>query len=964
MRTLSADEHRLSTEVPSDEETLVGTGDGVTARREITLERGASVGRYVVIERIGAGAMGVVYKAFDPELDRVVAIKLLLGDGSRKGGSSRLQREAQAMARIAHPNVIAVHDVGTVGERVFVAMELVDGEPLGAWLKRTTPTATEILEEFRKARAGIPAAHVAGVIHRDFKPDNVLVDQLGRPRVLDFGLARQGAERTHDLESGAHLEASTSFDTRLTQTGAVMGTPAYMAPEQFAGEPSDERTDQFAFCVALHEALTGERPFRSYSFATLSAAVIRGERAHTPAAEALDPAISAALDRGLQTNPDERFASMSALLDALSPGERSPAGLVFVGVAVLAAATAAAYGLGVKNAAPAAEPEPCADAGAEMVALWTEDRREAVLSAFERSGAFNGAPMGARVVSVLDEHAAAWTEAAGRSCAMAGADRVFTEEIAFRSQRCLEGSFSAFEDITDSLQSVDARGVQSSLSAVEGLPRSASCNEVSWLELQVRDPLDPELRASVSKVSLEVNAAHDAWQAHDAERCLAQLSAVEPRVRELGFGPEVARLLAIRAECELGSGNAKAAEKTRERAFEAALGAADDITALKISTTTAHVLATTTDEFDAAETWIRRAEALLERHSVKHSMYLVAVANVRGILAGRQHQTELAIEHFKRVAELSVEDSAGAERYVTGMLNVGVALANAKRLDEAAAAFRSSVDFASEHWGPQHENAAAGQTKLAQVLEIQGRFVESRAAHIAAMDSLRAANDEAHLPLAYALLSLGIVELNLGNLAAAKGHYEEAHEIRDQLDALETSEAAPLFTARARLATLEGDHEAAERWSRRALDVRKNAPGLVRATSLGVLAAVRIKQGDEAEARALNQDAETLVLSANRDVPAGDLGPALYTVARNWGDLGNRPRALELFEQAEQSLKGQDYQHQVSSYRLAYARLLQEVGDTERAREIVQAALDELAASPYPKDVLAEAKALRDELQP
>ncbi len=955
----------MSTEVPSDEETLAGTGVREAARRELALDRGASVGRYVIIERLGAGAMGVVYKAFDPELDRAVAIKLLLGDGSRQGtqGPSRLQREAQAMARIAHPNVIAVHDVGMVGERVFFAMELVDGEPLGAWRTRTNPDTQEILNVFRKAGAGIAAAHAAGVVHRDFKPDNVLVDKQGRPRVLDFGLARQGGDGPEDAASNDLPGASSSFDMQLTRTGAVIGTPAYMAPEQFAGRPSDERTDQFAFCVALHEALTGERPFRSDSFATLSAAVLRGERTHTPEAEALDPAILAVIDRGLQTSPDDRFASMTALLEALSPAERSSAGLVLVGVAVFATATAAAYGLGKKNAASAQEPQPCAGAGAEIDDLWNTLRRESVLTAFERSGAFNGASMGGRVVKVLDEYATGWAEAAQRSCAMAGPERAFTEELGFRSRRCLEASLAEFEEVVDSFDAVDSQGVQSGLSEVEQLHESKSCNDVSWLELQVGAPLDPTMRASLLEVSPAIDEASDAGQANDAQACLEQLAAVEPRVRELGFGPEIARLLAVRADCELGAGDAKEASQTRERAFEAALAAADDITALKVASTTAHVLATTTDNFEAAEAWIRRAEALMRRHDMERSTYLVPVLNVRGILAGRQNQTEAAIRHFERVAELAFEDPAGAERYMNGMTNVGVALANAERLDEAAEAFRKSAQFAQEHWGPRHANTASGREKLAQVLVMQGRFEEGREAHLDALDGLRAANDEPRLPLAYALLSLGIVERNLGDLAAAKQHYEESYKIREQLDALQTTEAAPLFSAFGSLATVEGEHDTAEQWFRRSVDVLAEAPALRRANAIAMLAMCKVNQGDVAEARTLNQKAEVLVESSSGNVPLADRGITLYMLASNWSKVGNRPHALLLFERAEQRLRGKLFAHRASAYRLTHVRTLHEDGRTDEALVVLADALELLEISPYPAEVVAEAEALRDELR-
>lgn len=955
----------MLTHAPSEEETLAGGPDGVDAPPDdLAVIRSPSVGRYVIIKRIGAGAMGVVYKAFDPELDRAVAIKLLRGDGSRKGtlGRSRLQREAKAMARIAHPNVIAIHDVGTVGERVFLAMELVNGEPLGDWQKRTNPGSEEILSVFRRAGAGIAAAHAAGVVHRDFKPDNVLVDQDGRPRVLDFGLARQGADPVEDGRSPAQPETTLKFGVDLTRTGAIMGTPAYMAPEQFAGVPSDERTDQFAFCVALYEALTGARPFRADSLATLSVAVLGGERTHAAGSEALPPRVVAVLDRGLQTKPEDRFASMTALLEALSPPERSQAGVFLVGVAVLATATAAAYGLGRSDATPSTDPEPCVDAGASMDALWTQDRRNSVLSAFERSGAFNGASMGERVVNVLDEHAATWAVAAKRSCAMTEQERALTDELAHRSQRCLDKSFTAFERILEELGTVDVAEVQSSLTAVEDLPESAACNEIGWLELEVGVPLDPQLRASVAEVSEDLTAAVRTLRTGDARGCLEELAAAAPRVHELGFGPEIAKLLALRAKCELAAGEPKAAWQTRERAFEAALASADDLTALKIASTNAHELATTTDDFAMADAWVRRADALLQRHGIKRSKHIAPVLNARGILASRQDQTEAAIGFFTQMAEFSREDPAGASNYITGMSNVGVALANARRLEEATTTLRSAAEFAREHWGPRHAKTATQQTKLAQVLALQGRFEEARAVHMQALEGLRAASKGPGLTLAYSLLSLGIVERNLGNRTAAKAFLEEAYELRDQLDALDTREAAPLFTELGHLASKEDDAAVAERWYRRALNATKGAGATLRAGSLGRIAAARLEQGDRTEARALNQKAEVLALSEDPDAAGGGRASTLYTIASNWIRLDNRQRALELFEQAEREAVDASEAYRFSRHRVEYARALVVTGRNDRAREILDAALEQLATTPYPATLVKEALALRDEL--
>jgi formylglycine-generating enzyme required for sulfatase activity len=294
------------------------------------LTTGARIGRYVVLEHVGSGAMGSVYAAYDPELDRKVALKLLKS-GRRTvdpTAQARLLREAKAMGRLAHPNVIAVHDAGVYEEQVFLAMEFLAGGTLRGWLSAQPRSWREILDVFIAAAGGLAAAHAAGLIHRDFKPDNVLLDREGRPRVVDFGLAREANSRegepSHELspafittltgstpghESG-HLET-------LTRTGAVMGTPAYMAPEQFLAEPTDERTDQFSFCVALYEALYGQRPFGGDNLLSLGASVTEGQFRPMPKDHEVPTWLRRALLRGLRTKPAERYPSMGALIAAL-----------------------------------------------------------------------------------------------------------------------------------------------------------------------------------------------------------------------------------------------------------------------------------------------------------------------------------------------------------------------------------------------------------------------------------------------------------------------------------------------------------------------------------------------------------------------------------------------------------------------------------------------------------------------
>jgi formylglycine-generating enzyme required for sulfatase activity len=294
------------------------------------LGTGARIGRYVIIERVGTGAMGVVYGAYDPELDRKVALKLIKpGQGGAKDTArARLLREAKAIARLQHPNVVAVHDVGVFEDQVFLAMEFVAGGTIKSWLAAQTRTWREIVDVFIAAGRGLAAAHAAGLVHRDFKPDNVLLDKESRPRVVDFGIARQAgtgdeelAGETGDVEvDGAATLQDTSGKhalATLTKTGTWVGTPAYMAPEQFLGDRGDEKSDQFSFCVALYEALFGERPFAGDDMLSISVNVTTEQLRPLPKDRGVPTWVRRVILRGLKVEPGARWDSMAALIRAL-----------------------------------------------------------------------------------------------------------------------------------------------------------------------------------------------------------------------------------------------------------------------------------------------------------------------------------------------------------------------------------------------------------------------------------------------------------------------------------------------------------------------------------------------------------------------------------------------------------------------------------------------------------------------
>ncbi|MBV8758529.1 MAG: serine/threonine protein kinase [Deltaproteobacteria bacterium] len=306
---------------------LANTVEDSGVYREL-LPRGTAIGRYIILQPIGRGGIGTVYAAFDPELDRKVAIKVMRPETLDRLEASeargRMQREAQAMARLAHPNVVAVYDVAMSGDDLFVAMELIEGATIARWLTLRPRTWREIRDQFVQAARGLAAAHVAGLIHRDLKPENIMVGSDGRVRVLDFGLARAAAGATVESETttrrglaDTQLGGGSPLGVSLTRTGTLLGTPAYMSPEQHLQQDTDERSDQFSLCVALYEALYGERPFGGTTVPEIGMAVLQGKLRPPPKSTRVPGWLRAAVVRGLAAEPTDRYRSVDELIVAL-----------------------------------------------------------------------------------------------------------------------------------------------------------------------------------------------------------------------------------------------------------------------------------------------------------------------------------------------------------------------------------------------------------------------------------------------------------------------------------------------------------------------------------------------------------------------------------------------------------------------------------------------------------------------
>lgn len=577
-----------------------------------------SLQRYALLEKLGEGAYGAVYSAWDPRLDRKVAVKVLHG-----GATEALEREARALAKLSHPNVVGVHDVGESGDTLFLAMEFVDGLPLSSMDTKKSGWR-KVVATYRQAAAGLAAAHDAGVVHRDFKPANALLGRDGRVRVLDFGLARAG------IALGAD-------DGPMVQTRAG-GTPRYMAPEQHRGDPVDARTDQYCFCAALWEALYAEPAFTGETIADLLEAKARAPS--EPSASKAPTRVARILQRGMAPAPEDRFGSMRELDAALGRTlQRRTQALAGVGLTAVALVTG--IGLGRTD-------RPCSDSDTPP-ARWTRPTRTALADAFARTGVPHAEATGRTTTDVLDRWTGRWGEARRDACMQHERGLQSAEGLDLRS-RCLDAQRERFDALLDVLLDADATVVDGALKAASGLPSPGACSDVE--ALRDRHPIPPDQRESVevaratlARGRAELEAGHFTQAAELAtpvhDRCLgAELEhppvCVEAR---LILGDAVASL--GRHDEALAHQRAAAVEAQRAE-LPVAFGRAAQLLTWELSQADT--------AFDEALTWAALGQAALDREDAPEVLFYLVNAEAAALgNAGRfaeaiaAHERQLAM---------------------------------------------------------------------------------------------------------------------------------------------------------------------------------------------------------------------------------------------------------------------------------------------------------------------------------
>ncbi len=747
------------------------TGSGTRPVDETRLARGTTLGRYVVLERIGAGGMGVVYAAYDPQLDRKVALKLLHGREDRDGGTggrTRILREAQAMARLSHPNVVAVHDVGVVEDTLFVAMEFVEGETLGAFIANGPKPWAKVLPIFEAAGRGLAAAHAVGLVHRDFKPDNVMIGADGRVRVMDFGLARTAAEITGDVVDVAASSIALSDVDRLTRTGALVGTPAYMAPELLGGGAAEPRSDQFAFCVALHRALYGNAPFAGDTLAALFAEVSSGRIASGPIGVRVPHWLASAVRRGLAPDATKRFATMDDLLLALDAGRRRRGRIV---AASLVVAGGAVIGLGwVTYARPR-----CTDGREKLEGAWGSERRDAVRDAFVGSGAAQAEDTAERTIAALDGYADAWAGVHLEACEASRRGEQSDLLLDLR-MTCLQRRVTELDATTAVLGEADRDAVMRAADVVAALPSLAECSDAERLLVGGEETLDVATAAAIDALRPRLARARALLRARRIEEGLEVARPLAEEVEALGHRALTAEALFVLGVLVFDSGDVEESVTLLQRAcFEAEAGKNDEI-AVRAWSMLVHVQGYTLADREAGDAAVIRAEAAALRAGSRPELVADVLDN-RASLYLQRGEYERGLADHQEAHRLLVE--AYGELHVdvgNSYLSIGNALYHLGRAEEALGYYEQGRAVLEQVVGPRHPSVAKAIQNIGNMQMVMGHPEEGLAKAKEALSILEEAFGPNHPAVGEVLFNMGWISDRMERYEDALAYFEKARE--------------------------------------------------------------------------------------------------------------------------------------------------------------------------------------------
>lgn len=850
------------------------------------------LGPYVVTGAIGEGGMGVVLAAYDPRLERKVAVKLLRGATS-ESAQQRLFREARALAKMSHPNVVQVFDVGMHEGQAYIAMDHVRGETLRQWMK-TRRTPKEIAAVFGQAARGLAAAHDEGIIHRDFKPDNVLLSQsrpgeAPRVRVLDFGIASTIGEAapTDDPEAAESEDPELqSSQERLTRTGAVIGTPAYMSPEQFHGQRAEAASDQFSLCVVLYEAAYGVRPFKGDTKLELAMSVMGGIRTHAPTDRRVPRWLLAICNRGLQVDPAQRFESAHALVHAFERGvSRGPR--TFAAAAAGAGVLVVAGVLGAQ--AVGQDEDPCAATVQEANSIWTEDAQARVHKALGE----HDAPFAKRALPVVEAGLEAWVDdfrtQRRDACEATAVRRTQSGALLDRRIACLDTRAQDFQATVEVLAEADLAVVERANRILGALPDLAPCRNVEALREGAAPP-EPDQVAAVEQARATIARGRALGAAGRTDAAVGVLEAAESEALATGYAPVL-----LEARLPLGRWRRDAdqldeAVGTLRQAYLSAVRLRDFASAARAQVLVAHLEGVKRSDAEAGDAALELAEALAGDNMT--SRQRAAWARVRGdvaLTAARYGDAKAA--YAEALAIQRERGDAEASGWILQSLSM-VHLREGE-YEDAAARSEEAVQTLQAVLGDDHPSLPPAFNSLALTHERLAQYPQAIAALERGLKILESSRSAAHFTKAVLAQNLGGMWIQQRDFVAAKPWLERAMISFEQAVEPDNPALAGPLGMLSDVALAEGNLAAARAGFERSLRLREDGMGprsgnLV--PSLIGLAKVANAQGD---AKAALQHAHRALhdLDEEATLDPEDHGVVLHQQAVAFASLGRNDEA-------------------------------------------------------------------------
>jgi eukaryotic-like serine/threonine-protein kinase len=775
-----------------------------------SLPRGTQLGRYVLLGRVVSGRSSeVIYGAYDPEADRKVSIKLFhpgIEEGDRAEATRlRLVRQAQTLARLSHPCVERIYEAGTYGPWVFLATEFVDGLDLRQWMEaRDEPFPwPEVLRVYREAGRGLAAAHKLGIVHRDFRPSNVILGKEGRLVVVDFGLAQAVEEEDDDIDL-SELRKSWVGAPPAEDTPATSGTPAYMAPEQHLTGHADARSDQFSFCVALYEALYGERPFSGNRPRAIALEATKHNVRPPPAGSAVPAWLRAVVLRGLAPHPKERYPSMEALLRELARDPVASRRRWGWGAALTLGLAGVA---GLVALQLEADRSACEGEGAALDTVWTPERRDALHEAFQATGRPWAEATWRYTELRLDTWAEEWRDLSERACLSTRVWGDSGEHAYALRQACLDRHLHGLRATLEVLDAVDGPSLDRAHVLAQGLTPARQCTDTNTL-FTIGLPAE-DRREAVTALHHELAGLRARLALGHTAAVLREAQALQTRAEATEDGPLVARSRLVLGQARLAA-QAPDAERTLHQAARSALEAG-------------HMGL-------AAEAWLLRMEAL--RRAGRAAEAIALGDYVDGILVHRR------LGWLRPALDLGRGD---AERSLD-------------RAAEALAHYHAALEHEHARVDADPLRMLSGWQGQAEVHVARGRLDEAVAPLETALATARDALGPLHPASIDVLLRLGQVQHRRGQPALARAHLEQALELARGAALHDAGRVAALETSLGAVYAEQGDHERALPHLDRAYEALGGpAAAAVRAEAFDVglqLAKAHHHAGDAVRARA------------------------------------------------------------------------------------------------------------------